>query len=79
MSAQLLGPRWLRRLSRLADAEVVRGWGHGGYGHDFVTADHRHGWYDLKTGEVHWSDAGEHPYTSCYSDVWPEALRAVRP
>lgn len=75
MSAQLLGKKWLRRLTAITGETVVRGWAHGGYIHDFVTEDHRHGSYDLKTGEVAWVWNGMH-YTSCYLDFWPEMYRA---
>jgi hypothetical protein len=48
MGAQVLGPRWVRRMREITGQNVVRAWAHGGYCHDFVTTDHRHGWLDLK-------------------------------
>lgn len=48
MSAQSLGPRWIRRLRRVTGLDVVRGWSHGGYDLAFATADHQHGWFDIK-------------------------------
>lgn len=77
MSAQRLGPRWLRRLSRITGQPVVIGWSHGGYTLGFATDQHRHGAYDQKTGDVTWGEPAFH-YTSCYSDFWPEHLRTER-
>jgi hypothetical protein len=79
MSAQRLGPRWLRRLSRVTGETVVIGWSHGGYTLGFATEHHRHGGYDQKTGEVVWDvDCGRFPYASCSSEFWPEHLRRQR-
>jgi len=49
MSRQVLGPKWLRRLSRLTGHEVIHGSAGGSYVHLFTTADHRHGTIDVKT------------------------------
>lgn len=51
MGRQVLGARWLRRLTRLTGHEVIHGSGGGSYVHLFTTADHRHGTIDLKTME----------------------------
>jgi hypothetical protein len=77
MSAQLLGPKLLRRISAAAEANVIRGWAHGGYDFAFVTDDHRHGVYSKKTGHVEWLAPGYGHYSTCYTDLWPEHLRAV--
>lgn len=66
MGTQLLGAKWLRKLSATTGKTVVRGWAHGGYTHEFITEDHEHGLFDMKTGEVWWVPNEEviH-YTSC--------------
>lgn len=73
MSAQRLSSRRVRFLTRITGEEVVRGWAHGGYWYNFVTADHRHGVYYLKTGEFEIGSRGEEltHYTSC-RETWPE-------
>lgn len=78
MSAQRLSARSLRRIERTTGLEVLRGWAHGGYIHDFVTPDHRHGWYDKKAGTWGWivGDDLSH-YTSC-EETWP-GYRTTRP
>lgn len=67
MGAQRLGPKKIRRLAEVTGLEVVRAWAHGGYEYNFVTADHTHYWFDLKTGE--WEQLPpDHPmphYQSC--------------
>ncbi|MEU9415137.1 hypothetical protein [Streptomyces sp. NPDC048272] len=71
MSAQQLSPRSTRRIARSTGLNVVRAWGHGKYVMPFVTADHRHGWWDKKTGKWAFEAEGEvvH-YTSC-SELFP--------
>lgn len=80
MSVQRLGPLWLRRLTAIVGEPVKIGWANGGYVHGFATEQHRHGRYDLKTGEVHWypPDRDDVHLSSCYGEEWPEELRAVR-
>ncbi len=51
MSLQRLGPRKVRKLSEATGLPVLGGWAGGGYAYWFVTVDHEHGWFDLKTGE----------------------------
>jgi hypothetical protein len=66
VSAQMLGAKALRRIERAVGEPVLRGWSHGGYVMGFVTPDHRHGWWDKKTGK--WGmipDAEVTHYTSC--------------
>lgn len=67
MSAQRLGAKKLHKIQRaVGDAAVVlRGWSHGGYAFPFVTEDHHHGCFDLKTGEVSWETAADVHYSSC--------------
>lgn len=79
MSVQRLGPRWRRRLSRITGETVVIGWANGGYVHGFATAEHRHGWFDLKSGAFGWypAEGVRHVHlSSCYGDEWPPHLRA---
>ena len=66
MGAQVLGPVKTRRIARATGLDITRAWSHGGYVMGFVTPDHRHGWYDLKTGDHGFDDPAEviH-YTSC--------------
>lgn len=66
VSAQRLSGRSTRRIARATGLPVIRAWSHGGYSHDFVTAGHLHGWYDLKTGEwgIHSSGRQLH-YNTC--------------
>ena len=51
MSIQRLSPKKIGRLAQITGLDVVYGYANGGYAHFFVTADHRHGWYDLRTRE----------------------------
>lgn len=64
MGLQALGPKWLRRIGRATGVEIVHGSSHGGYVHNFTTADHRHGTYDMKTGKIEWFD-GCPGFASC--------------
>jgi hypothetical protein len=75
VSAQNLSARSVRRIERSIGEPVLRGWGHGGYVMGFVTPDHRHGWWDKKTGEVEWSANPMH-YSSCWT-TWPEQMPAI--
>ncbi|MET7457698.1 hypothetical protein ACWEPZ_37820 [Streptomyces sp. NPDC004288] len=72
MSAQRLSPRSTRRIARTTNLDVVRAWSHGGYSMSFVTADHRHGWWDKKTGQWEWEADPVLHYSSC-RDLFPEA------
>lgn len=69
MSAAGLSPRSTRRIALATGLEITRAWGHGGYVFAFVTPEHRHGWYDSKTGEWGWDERVVH-YTSCH-DLFP--------
>lgn len=80
MSVQRLGAKKLRRLSTIVGEPVRLGWANGGYRYSFATEGHRHGHYDLKTGEWGWDDPDD-PWlhlSSCYGDEWPEHLRVTR-
>jgi hypothetical protein len=75
MGSQRLSERSTRRIARSTGLDVVRAWAHGGYTFEFVTLDHRHGWWDKKTGE--WGlDAGKPThYTSCH-ELFPQDFPA---
>lgn len=66
MSVQRLGPKKIRLIQRaIGDAGTVfRGWANGGYTLWFVTTDHRHGSYNLKTQT--WDLSGGGCLTSCH-------------
>lgn len=64
MSAQRLSAKSRRRIERSTGLDIVRAWAHGGYVFNFVTADHRHGAWDKRTGEWQFNDDAMH-YTSC--------------
>lgn len=64
MSAQRLSDRSRRRIERSTGLTILRAWGHGGYVFAFVTDDHRHGFWDMKTGDWEWQEPPTH-YTSC--------------
>lgn len=76
MSRNGLGPRWIRRLTRLTGLDVIHG-SASGYGIEFTTTGHRHGWFDMKTwrygGGPTWGlyEEGYCPrFTSC-SELFP--------
>ena len=71
MSAQVLNDRSTRRIARSTGLDVVRAWSWGGYTMAFVTAGHRHGWWDKKTDEWGWDEEPMH-YASCRR-LFPEA------
>jgi hypothetical protein len=64
MGSQRLSPRRTRRIARETGQDVVRAWGHGGYWFDFVTGDHRHGWWFKKDGTWEWESSPTH-YDTC--------------
>jgi hypothetical protein len=66
MSAQRLNARNIRKITATTGLPVIRAWGHGGYTHDFVTAGHLHGWYNLKSG-----DWGIQTYRVAHYDTCP--------
>jgi len=61
MGHQMLGPKKTRQLSVLVGQDVVHASAAGGYTYFFTTADHRHGEYSLKTGEIKWIPNGPWP------------------
>jgi hypothetical protein len=71
MSAQILNARSTRRIARSTGLDIIRAWGHGGYTMAFVTADHRHGLWDKKTGNWQYSAGQTVHYSSC-DDLFPE-------
>lgn len=64
MGSQTLSRRSVRRIERATGLDIAFAVGHGGYIHAVVTVDHRHGWFDLKTGEWGMEPVRYH-YTSC--------------
>lgn len=71
MSAQILSARSTRRIADATGLDIVRAWGHGTYVHAFVTADHRHGCFDLKSGAWEFDEPQDvRHYTSCV-DLFP--------
>jgi hypothetical protein len=51
MGWRKLSPRSTRRIAQTTGLDIVHAAGCGGYVHWFLTADHRHGHYDIKTSE----------------------------
>lgn len=72
MGAQRLGPKKLRKLELALGGPVLRAWASGGYVHSFVTPDHHHGWWDIKTDQIEWAPAHSLSVhsTSC-DETWP--------
>lgn len=64
MSAQQLSRRSIKRIATSTGLDIVMAWSHGGYEMAFVTADHRHGTWDKKTGGVQFATSPVH-YSSC--------------
>lgn len=49
MGSQRLGEKKTKRLANNLHLDIIRAWAHGGYTYDFVTNDHKHGWYNITT------------------------------
>lgn len=77
MSAQILNDRSIRRITRSTGLDIALAWGHGSHVMAFVTTDHRHGWWDKKTGEWWWDEDPIH-YTSCRS-LFPTSSEEAQP
>jgi hypothetical protein len=78
MGSQRLGAKRIRRVARSTGLEIVRAWAHGGYTFDFVTTDHRHGWWDSKTGDWGWLEGIRLThYTSCH-ELFPQDFDAAQ-
>lgn len=79
MSAQGLGPKRLRQIAMAVGEPIRRGWSHGGYDLGFVTFEHIHGAYNVKTGEWEFDEPAEvmHYYPMCdwlrAGTAWPGA------
>lgn len=73
MSAQRLSARSIRRIERDTGLDIKMAWAHGGYTMDFVTAEHRHGWWDKKDRTWGFFAPGDllHYYPSC-REWWPD-------
>jgi len=67
MGSQRLSPRSVRRIAKATGEEIAFAVGHGGMVHEFVTEGHRHGWFNIKSGEWGWDEDPLH-FTSC--DRW---------
>ncbi|HZB28944.1 MAG TPA: hypothetical protein VE465_02140 [Streptosporangiaceae bacterium] len=65
MSASVLSARSTRRIARSTGLDILRAWSNGGYTMAFVTADHRHGWWDKKTGDWELYTGDVMHYSSC--------------
>lgn len=74
MGTQRLNPKSTRRIARSTGLDVVRAWGHGGYVMSFVTADHKHGAWDKKTGrwELEDDDHGQVMHFSTCRELFPD-------
>ncbi len=48
MCRAALGPKWIRRIHRITGLPIAWASGNGSYVFQFTTADHRHGWFNLK-------------------------------
>lgn len=70
MTASVLNPRSTRRIARSTGLDIVQAWSHGGYTMGFVTTDHRHGWWNKKTGDWGWNTGDVMHYTSC-AEMFP--------
>ena len=77
MSAQVLSARSTRRIGRATGLAITRAWGRGGYVFFFATPEHRHGWYDSKTGAWGYDEDAAH-YTSC-DELFPDAPASPEP
>jgi hypothetical protein len=75
VSAQRLSERSIRRIERSTGLSIRRAWSHGGYTFTFVTDDHRHGWWDKKTGLLVWPPGNVAHYSSC-REMFPEDVHA---
>lgn len=71
MSRDGLGEKWLRRLHRITGLDIYHA-SASGYDVQFTTADHRHGWLDMKAlrydpdGGAVWGMSDGCPnFTSC--------------
>lgn len=81
MGAQRMSDKKAKRWAVQLNLPIVRMWAFGGYTHAFVTADHRHGWVDTKTGEWEWDETGGENaihFTSC-SELFPKRPEGVTP
>jgi len=68
MSAQRLGTKKIRKVAAATGLEIVMAWSHGGYNFSFVTSEHKHGWWNCKSGEwKFYEDQERHHYSSCHS------------
>lgn len=64
MGYQRISPKKTARWARTLELPIIRAWAKGGYDFTFVTDDHRHGRFNIKTLEVTWTPNAPH-FTSC--------------
>jgi hypothetical protein len=74
VGAQRLNDRSTRRIARSTGLDVVRAWSSGGYEFDFVTADHRHGWWSKRDGSWGWAGDDVTPHYSSCADLFPPSV-----
>lgn len=79
MSAQRLGPKKIKKVAAATGQDIVMAWSHGGYAFNFVTAEHRHGHWDSKSGEwAFYEDQERAHYSSCHGiTTLPLTLEAL--
>lgn len=51
MGSQILSPTSTRRIASATGLNIIRALGHGGQTMTFITADHKHGWWNKATGD----------------------------
>jgi hypothetical protein len=80
MGSQRLGAKAIRRIERDIGEPVLRGWAHGGYWFDFVTPDHRHGYWNKTSREWRWHDDALDGrlihYNTC-DQTWPQVTEGT--
>lgn len=85
MSVQRLSAKSTRRVRRqLGEPTITRAWVNNGQDHNvilFATWDHRHGWFNRKTGETGWDIPAEEAdhFTSCYDQELRTLLLELEP
>lgn len=66
MGTAPLGAKLCRRIAEAVGEPIKRAVGSGGYDFEFVTFDHRHGFWSKRTGLVTWPTTDLYP-TWCWS------------
>ena len=76
MGLNPLGPKWRRRLRTITGLPVVHG-SSAGYSVVFTTADHRHGWFDMRPWKYS-QDRLVRPLWGLYSDAETQHFTSCR-